>query len=177
MKYPYSPGLITTQQAVEFIAKAIDPGHVSWTKDDRTRALKRVRSTIDYGRKKGEVSRSDPMGAGDFFKWACRQKDWGELEKVDGLPRAPIVAHMTGFATVRFGTPIGVVMPNDLEACKAELRRLALENAALKIEAEEQVARAAELETEVAVLRQEKAARCQTNRDNARKNPGPGKAR
>ena len=147
IKYPYQPGKISTKQAVEFIANVVS------FDGSAINSRKSVRERIRYGRKKGEVSVSEPFDAIDFFQWAVQQSKWGELINVEGLPLPPVVGNSNCVLPSITGRGIGVTIPNNTEELRGGYVHLSVENRMLLEEVIDLRKRNAELETEVAERR------------------------
>ena len=89
IKYPFSRPEIRESELKDWLVQALYPREFSAGGSTKTCAKNRVTSRIHYARRMDVLARAEnrSVHAATFFEWACAQRGWEVLAKVDGLPR------------------------------------------------------------------------------------------
>ena len=130
IKYPFSSKLISEKELLDWLTETIYPREYRRGGASKTLAKNRIRSRINKARKKDIDSnqakklakrKEDSVDSHAFFEWACKQRGWGILEKIDRLPREVTVEiNSTPSIRAEINSPKSLTIPKDYPSLKKE---------------------------------------------------------
>ena len=125
IKYPFSEKLIYEKDLLDWLTGTIYPREYRHGGASKTLAKNRIRRRI---RNRGSnqasklaKSKEDRVNSHAFFEWACQQRGWEILEKVDRLPReATVEVNSTPIIRAEINSPKSLTIPKDYPSLKKE---------------------------------------------------------